>query len=86
MILSNVYLWFHILAGGFGARVLSLFLKAKTAFYTVLGIAVSWEIIEIFIDGTSRTYGTVFRWAMDSTGDILGAVVMAAIVLWPWRQ
>jgi len=82
MFAHNSGLYAHIFFGGLGARLFSLVTNKFKSFVYVLIIAMSFEIFEVFIDGTSKTYGTVLRWVLDSSGDIIGAVAMAIIVLW----
>ncbi len=80
---TNYWVWFHILAGGAGAKLLMIAFRFKPlhAFLIVVGCAVIWEICELGIDDVKKVYGSWSRWAFDSTGDILGAAIAAAIVV-----
>lgn len=85
LFVKNVYLWFHILMGGVGARIINHWKSKIDTLLIVFFISFAWEIYEMFVEGTSKVYGTTFRWALDSIGDIIGAVFMAFIVLYEWR-
>jgi len=80
---GNTWVWFHILAGGAGAKVLMTLFRFKPihAFLIVLGCAAIWEICEVGIDNVKKVYGSLTVWAYDSFGDILGAAIAAAIVV-----
>ena len=76
---GNSWCWFHILAGGLIAKF--------CGFWTVVVLAFGWEIIEFFLESggslenCKKTYGSVERWVYDSIGDIIGAIICAAIVV-----
>lgn len=87
---TNVWLWFHILAGGLLAKVMFVTgASEQGALSIVLFAALLWEVIEFFVNFLSSKpsrYGndqvTPFQhFFMDSVGDVFGAVIMAAIVL-----
>ena len=80
MTVGNRWLWFHILSGGFIAKVAPMILQNYSPFAIVAIMAVFWEIIELYWEGW-RTYGSVKNWIADSLGDILGALLMAWVVL-----
>lgn len=86
MLFLNDCLWFHIVAAGLAAKVcMMLGIDRGTIFMGVLFIAIGWEILYDWTFGLH--WWTVLkgddrrRYTFDSIGDILGAVIMAAIVL-----
>ncbi len=81
LVTKNVWLWFHILAGGFLMRVFLHLLDPQRAFISVLAIAVIWEIIEYFMSNIEQIYGSKKAFAADALGDIIGACIMALICL-----
>jgi hypothetical protein len=86
MLFWNDCLWFHIIAAGLAAKIcLWLHIDKLTIFFGVLFIAIGWEVLYdwcfglkwwLVLKGDDRR-----RYAFDSIGDVLGAVIMAAIVL-----
>ena len=76
---GNSWAWFHILAGGLLAKFFG--------FWVVVILAFGWELVEFFLesggslDKCKKTYGSVERWVYDCVGDIIGAIVCAAIVV-----
>ena len=84
MFMKNTWLWFHILAGGIGAKIgLALNLFPQNIVVLVFCIATAWELIEWIVqnDQMEKIYGSYSRAMFDSFGDILGAVLMAAVVV-----
>ena len=79
MTVGNVWLWFHILGAGVLAKVGIIFFPALTTVLIIFAIAVIWEIIELYVQGT-KVYGNTKTWLADSLGDVLGAVLMAIVV------
>jgi len=48
----------------------------------ILYTAFAWEIFELFYDGNpKKIYGSIKNWIADSLGDIIGAVLMAWVVI-----
>ena len=81
MTVKNCWLWFHILGGGILAKIFEAYINYPTVLL-VLYTAFAWEIFELFYDDNpKKTYGSIKNWIADSTGDILGAVLMAWIVV-----
>lgn len=93
MTVGNVWLCLHILAGGILARIFYeiipylfegspyyLHRKRNTVLW-VLAIVVFWEVFELFFWGTSGYSGGTMGWFADSLGDVLGAVLIALIVV-----
>jgi hypothetical protein len=83
--MQNAWAWFHILFGGLGARLFSYFMDDTNALLLLFAVAVLWEVIEFLAGGGKQgmidVYGTLERWFYDSLGDVIGAVLMAIIVL-----
>ena len=82
MTVRNRWLWFHILAGGTLAKFFIIF---DTSFNAILGVAViaiMWEAFEALILKDINNYsGGTMGWFADSLGDVLGAVLMALVVV-----
>ena len=78
---GNRWVWFHILAGAVGAKVLNLWLSGVTVIYWIFICAVAWEAVEYISDDIFRVYGSRARWGYDSLGDVLGAVFAAIVVV-----
>lgn len=77
----NQWLWFHILAGGIATRIFSLWLNPNLTLGAVLGLALLWEVIEFFAVDIDKVYGDRKRFFSDAVGDVIGAVAIAAIML-----
>lgn len=80
MFWRNYYVSFHIICGGIGARIFKEVLTPVEAIILIFGITILWEVIEYYLEGIS-TYGTTKRWLLDCAGDIVGAIICAALVL-----
>ena len=80
MTVGNVWLWFHILGAGVLAKIGIIFFPALTTVLIIFAIAIIWEIIELYVQGT-KVYGNTKIWLADSLGDVLGAVLMALVVV-----
>ena len=80
MTVGNVWLWFHILGAGVLAKIGIIFFPALITVLIIFAIAIIWEIIELYVQGTG-IYGNTKIWLADSLGDVLGAVLMAIIVV-----
>ena len=81
----NVWAWFHIMAGAVGAKLALLFFDRWESLIVVSVCAVGWEFVEFVIDGgvdgMIRIYGSLERWIYDCLGDIIGAILMALVVV-----
>jgi hypothetical protein len=84
-IMGNVWLWFHISGGGCGAKAFNLYLDKLESLLLLFAITILWEVFEFFwdggIEGMIKIYGSLERWAYDCAGDVLGALIMALIVV-----
>jgi hypothetical protein len=82
---GNVWIWFHMLGGAAYAKVALLRLSALYTMLSLFAITILWEVIEFIggggIEGMVLIYGSIERWAYDSLGDVLGAMVMGLFVL-----
>lgn len=82
MIYNNKWLWFHVLGGGFLAKILLLLFKnGQLAVDIVIASAILWELLEYLKKDVVKIYGNKKRFFLDSLGDIAGAVIMAIIVV-----
>ena len=83
--MQNVWAWFHIMGGGICAKFLSLYIDKWYALLITVILTILWEVFEFMVDGGKQgminIYGSLERWAYDSAGDILGANLMALIVI-----
>lgn len=81
-VLTNVWLWFHMLFGGFFA-----YFCKKTGVDCIIGlvalflIAVLWEVYEYMSDDVEDIYGEVKYFIYDSICDIVGALLVAILIL-----
>jgi len=82
---GNVWIWFHMLFGGIGARIGIEFLSVTYTLLVVLTLALIWEVIEFIVDGGTegmiKIYGSVERWEYDSLGDVLGTMAIAVLAV-----
>lgn len=80
--LSNTWLWFHILGAAVLFRLFVLIdgIGKTDAVILVLTVAVVWEIIELKTSNVEKIYGSVKQWTIDAIGDLLGALLIAAIL------
>lgn len=84
MTFGNRWFWFHSMGGAVGAKLFILVLSPWSAFALVAIVALVWEMFEYFIDvgcNPDYVYGSRERWFYDSLGDVLGAVLMALVVV-----
>ncbi len=82
---GNVWIWFHMLGGAVGARIGIEFFSATRVLIAILILTLLWEVFEFIFDGgfegMIKIYGSLERWKYDSIGDIIGAMVMAMLVV-----
>lgn len=84
----NRYVWFHMIAGGLIAKIEPLYgMTFIEGVSLVALLAIFWEVLEFIfeskfsLENAAKTYGSVKYYAYDTIGDILGAVIIAMIVL-----
>ncbi|MEI8223830.1 MAG: hypothetical protein WCG20_01765 [bacterium] len=84
--MMNDSIWIHMIGGGILGKIIHRYLPAKYTILIVLGIAITWEFIEIYLETPNKAallavYGSVERYIYDSIGDIIGAVIIAALCI-----
>ncbi len=77
----NKWLWTHVLLGGLLAKLVHTKFKKGQTMAIVIFVAVAWELYEYFASDIPAIYGTSIRFYYDAAGDIIGAILMALIVL-----
>jgi hypothetical protein len=79
----NVWLWFHILGGGVGAKFFHTAMKMteQQAIASVFVLAVVWEVYEYLKDDVSAIYGSKKAFFVDAVQDVFGALLMAIVVV-----
>ena len=79
--LENRWLWFHLFAGGVLAKFLLTKVDPVTTLVLVLVASITWEVLELIVRDVEQIYGSKKRFFMDAAGDIIGGVIMAAVVV-----
>lgn len=84
--LMNEGIWIHMIGGGILAKIIHYYLTSLETILVMFGVAVLWEIIEIYIetptkDATLAIYGSMERYYYDTVGDILGVVIITALIV-----
>lgn len=81
---SNVGIWMHLI----GAALLAKFIRKRFSFWQtfwiIIGIAIAWELIEIYIETPNwarviEIYGTKVHYFYDTAGDIIAAGIITLI-------
>ncbi|RMF61020.1 MAG: hypothetical protein D6748_02720 [Calditrichaeota bacterium] len=80
-IFENRWLWAHMLLGLTAAKILSTSVSDRWVVIAILAGALVWEAGEWLFTDIKEIYGSVEIFLMDSTGDILGAMLMVTIFL-----
>ena len=82
---QNVWIFFHLIAGGVGANIAKRFMGKWQSVLAVFSLAFSWEVFEFFYDGRVQgmieIYGSMERWFYDSLFDVVGAMIVALLCL-----
>ena len=82
---QNWAIWFHMLGGGVGAWIGKHFFSDWVTLSIIIFLAVVWEGIEFIadggIEGMIKIYGTLEKWEYDSLGDVVGALIIASLVI-----
>ena len=83
-VLQNVWLWAHLVGGALIALALLKIWSLSTGniLLMVLGIAVAWEIAEAVFTDIDKIYGSMLFFLYDAIGDVCGALLCAALLLW----
>ena len=83
--MRNTWAWFHIMAGCIGAKLALIFFQRWESLFIIFLLAVAWELIEFIYEGGEEgvidIYGSLDRWWFDSLGDVVGATLMAYVVV-----
>ena len=92
-VFENKWLFWHTVIGGMVGRVLNesrimgkYALEPETTIMTVFGMACGWEVLEAYIEtpnkkAIEKRYGSVEAYGWDTTFDILGATLGAALAV-----
>lgn len=87
---GNTWVWFHMAGGAVGAFACKRYLKNKTSIVVLFIITMLWELAEVIADGGIQgmieIYGSLERWFWDSTGDVVGAMFIALLVIYSSRK
>ncbi|MBT4147481.1 MAG: hypothetical protein HOE45_11525 [Gammaproteobacteria bacterium] len=82
---GNTWAWFHIAGGAVGAKIAQCFLDEANTLLVMFGLVILWEVFEFILDGgiegMKKIYGSLERWFYDSLGDVVGAMLMAIVVV-----
>jgi len=82
---QNWAIWFHMGAGAVGAKIAMNYFSNWNSLLVISLLAVLWELVEFECDGgingMIKIYGSLERWFYDSLGDIIGAMLMAYVVV-----
>jgi len=83
----NFWGWFHAFAGAVIAKFSNILISAIWSIVVVLIVATIWELYEFYGECkgdfkiVEKIYGSVEKYWYDTAGDILLAVIFAAIVV-----
>ena len=84
--MMNVWAFFHIFFGGLGAKLFNIYLDKWETMILVFIITILWEVYEFIKHGGKagmiKIYGSLIRWFYDSLGDVVGANLMALVVVY----
>ncbi|MFZ0389985.1 MAG: hypothetical protein WAN36_05960 [Calditrichia bacterium] len=79
--IRNYWLWFHIFAAGFLARLLRFWFSRSKTLLIILILIIGWEIFEFYHESVMEVYGSWLHFAADTFGDLTGALLMTIIVV-----
>jgi hypothetical protein len=83
--LKNTYLWFHILVAPLVFLFwVKIFGYVNIAFLFSMLTAIGYEVYEFISKGKLqiiKTYGSMYRFVLDSMGDVIGALVSIVIAI-----
>jgi hypothetical protein len=81
-LMSNSWLWFHMLFGGVYALLLRCIdISNSFILISLFGFALLWEVYEYITDDIIKIYGSVERFLYDASGDVIGALLIAILSL-----
>jgi len=76
----NMWGWAHALGGGVLYLLFRQISRVRTAMWMTFAVAFFWEVYQWAAYDVVSVYGSQFRWACDSFGDIFLAMVCAYLV------
>jgi len=80
MTVGNVFLFYHLFGGMILGRFFGLWNSRINPILAVAIIAILWEVVELYVIGYSTYSWGIRGYIADTTGDILGATIMAWVV------
>ena len=84
--LGNVWISVHMGGGAIGARIGIEFWTDLQVLIGMFVITILWEVYEFIKHGGKagmiKIYGSLIRWFYDSLGDVVGANLMALVVVY----
>lgn len=88
---QNEGIWMHIIGAAILAKIIRIKFSYIATIFIILLIAIIWEAVEIYIETPNLAailsiYGTMARYMYDTAGDIVGAVLITVIALYPSRE
>ena len=83
---GNTWAWFHIMGGAFLGFALRRYMNQKLAVIVAFSIMILWEVFELVQGDIISIYGSWERWFYDSSGDVVGALVVAILVIYSSRK
>ena len=71
------------MAGGLSAKLLNIWFSGQLTVEIILACAIAWEVFEYFVDVKKLPQNHLYKenFFLDACGDIIGAVMMAIIVV-----
>lgn len=84
--IENEMLWAHMLGGAVLGKIINSFLSPLETILIIAGVALVWEMIEYVFETPNKkriieVYGSTERYLYDTAGDIMGALLLAALVV-----
>ncbi len=84
--LMNEGIWAHMIGAGIIANIIQRYISASITVLIVFCIAVLWECIEAYLETPNKTeilhvYKSKEQYIYDSIADIIGAVIIAVLVV-----
>lgn len=88
---QNEGIWIHMTGAAILAKIIRIKFSYIATIFLVLLIAIIWEAVEIYIETPNMSailsiYGAMARYMYDTAGDIIGAVLITVIALYPSRE
>lgn len=80
MFFKNQMIWLHMLGGGLLTKLIDPDLTGWSLVLSVFALSVLYEVGEYLFDDVRNVYGSTGAFLLDATGDILGAVMISAMI------